>query len=558
MPNGTEQPIAFTSRSLSKAELKYAQLDKEGLAIIHGVKKFHQYLFGRSFIICSDHKPLQYIFSETRPIPNLASARLQRWALTLSAYKYQIRYKPGKDNSNADVLSRLPLPESPSTVPLPEETVFLMDTLQASPVNATQIKNWTNTDPVLSHVRDLVLKGWVNTADKQLQPFQQRQNELSVHAGCILLGSRVVIPSAGHQKILELLHQGHPGITRMKGLARSFVWWPGMDSDLEEKVKSCPNCQQNQKTPEVAPLHPWEWPQRPWTRIHIDYAGPFLGKMFLVSIDAYSKWMDVQVVNSATSYATIEHLRTLFSTHGIPEVMVSDNGTPFTSAEFSEFITKNGIRHVKTSPYHPSSNGLAERAVKSFKEGMKKCGNSDRESIECRLARMLFHYRITPHSTTGVSPSELLLGRRIRSHLDFIQPNLSSHVETKQSAQKKHHDYHARECTFQIGDAVFVKNCGNGPNWLPGEVKEVRGPVSYGIMLNDGRLLKRHIDHIRIRTVPDSTMTYSENNFHDFLPFSVVTNESDNISSSASNLPLRRSSRVRRPPDRYTPETMNR
>ena len=238
MPDGTEQPIAFASRSLSKAELNYAHLDKEGLAIVYGVKKFHQYLFGRSFTICSDHKPLQHIFSETHPIPNLASAHLQRWALTLSAYNHQIRYKPGKDNSNADVLSRLPLPESPSSVLLPGETVFLMDTLQTSPVNATHIKTWTNNDPLLARVRDMIQKGWINTSEEQLKPFQHRQNKLSVHAGCILLGSRVVIPSAGRQKILELLHLGHPGITRMKGLARSFVWWPGMDSDLEEKVKS--------------------------------------------------------------------------------------------------------------------------------------------------------------------------------------------------------------------------------------------------------------------------------------------------------------------------------
>ena len=163
MPDGSEQPIAFSSHSLSKAELKYAHLDKEGLTIVYVVKKFHQYLFGRSFTICSDHKPLQHIFSETHPIPSLASACLQRWALTFGAYNYQIRYKPGKDNSNTDVLSRFPLPELPSSVPLPGETVFLMDTLQTFPVNATQIKTWTNNDPVLARVRDMVLKGWTNT-----------------------------------------------------------------------------------------------------------------------------------------------------------------------------------------------------------------------------------------------------------------------------------------------------------------------------------------------------------------------------------------------------------
>ena len=261
----------------------------------------------------------------------------------------------------------------------------------------------------------------------------------------------------------------------MKGLARSFVSWPGMDSDLEEKVKSCMSCQQNQKTPEVAPLHPWEWPQRPWSRLHIDYAGPFLGKMFLVTLDAYSKWLDVQVVNAATSRVTIEHLQTLFATHGIPEVVVSDNDTTFTSTKFSQFMTKNGIRHVKIAPHHPSSNDLAERAVKTFKEGMKKCISSSSESIECCLSRVLFQYRITPHSTTGVSPSELLFGRRIQLHLDLIQPDLARHVEAKQMAQKKNHDRHSRDRVFQIGDLVFIKNFGNGLPWLPGEIKQTQG-----------------------------------------------------------------------------------
>jgi len=140
-----------------------------------------------------------------------------------------------------------------------------------------------------------------------------------------------------------------------------------------------------------------------------------MGKMFLITVDAYSKCIDAQMVNTATSYTTVEHLRTLCTTHGIPEVLVMDNGTPFTSKEFSEFTKRNAIHHVRVFPYHPSSNGLAERAVKTFKEGMKKAGNKG--SIECRMSRLLFQYRITPQSTTGVSPAELLLLCCIHSHL---------------------------------------------------------------------------------------------------------------------------------------------
>ena len=167
-----------------------------------------------------------------------------------------------------------------------------------------------------------------------------------------------------------------------------------------------------------SPLHPWEWPQKPWSRLHIDYAGPFLGKMFLVTVDAYSKWLEVQVVNTATSHVTIERLWTLFATHGIPEVVVSDNGTQFTSAEFSQFMMKNGIRHIKTAPYHPSSNGLAERAVKTFKEGMKKC-RSESESIECCLARILFQYRITFHFYTWCVTIRITIGTKDQITLRF-------------------------------------------------------------------------------------------------------------------------------------------
>ena len=192
----------------------------------------------------------------------------------------------------------------------------------------------------------MVQKGWNNTDEESIQPYQHHRDELSVHAGCVMLGNRVVIPLAGCKHIIEQLHQSHPGVTRMKGLARSFVWWSGMDSELESKVNHVQvvNCSKTIQLRHHSTLGNGH--NEPWSRIHIDYAGPIQGKMILITTDAYLKWIDAQLVNMATSSVTIEHLRTLFTTHDIPEVLVCDNGTQFTSTEFEAFVRKNGIRHV--------------------------------------------------------------------------------------------------------------------------------------------------------------------------------------------------------------------
>ena len=557
MSDGLDKPIAFASRSLAPAERKYSQIEKEGLAIVFGVKKFHQYLFGRHFTILSDHKPLQHLFSETKGTPTMASARIQRWAMALGAYDYSIAYKPGGQHANADLLSRLPLPDSPTNVPIPGETVLLMSALQSSPVTANQIRQWTTRDPLLAKVRDFILRGWRDTSENSLKPFQQRKNELSVESGCILWGNRVVVPPLGRKQVIDELHEGHPGISRMKSLARSFVWWPGMDNDLEEKVKECFNCQSTRHRPPPAPLHPWEWPERPWSRLHADYAGPFLGKMFLIVVDAYSKWLEVIPVSSATSLSTIEQFRSLFSVHGLPEVLVTDNGTVFTSSEFEDFMKRNGIRHVKSAPYHPASNGQAERAVQTFKENMKK---QSKDSLNTRIARFLFSYRITPHTTTGTSPAELLFGRLPRSHLDLLKPTLAERVHKKQERQKENHDIHSKERKFHIGDAVFICDFPDRKHWLSGKITSVQGPCSYLIELEDGRVVRRHVDHIRACTSTSSSPP---------IDTSIVLNDSDDdladiaistpplhedslpVSVEAPPPSLRRSKRISRPPDRY-------
>lgn len=195
----------------------------------------------------------------------------------------------------------------------------------------------------------------------------------------------------------EELHSGHPGIVRMKAIARSHMWWPGIDKELEERAKACNHCHSVKSSPAVAPLHPWVWPTRPWQRIHMDFAGPFKQKLYFIIVDAHSKWPEM---TTTSSEKTIEVLRRLFSRYGLPEQLVSDNGPQFTSDEFTRFTRSNGIKHIRTTPYHPSSNGLAEWFVQTFKRAMK-AGEKDGITLQHRLSNFLLTFRSTPHATTN-------------------------------------------------------------------------------------------------------------------------------------------------------------
>ncbi|KAL6480987.1 hypothetical protein MHYP_G00090670 [Metynnis hypsauchen] len=341
-------------------------------------------------------------------------------------------------------------------------------------------EKWTDKDPVLARVREYILRGWPKVNSPEFITYARRQDELSTQEGCILWGGRVVVPPPGRNALLKQLHQAHPGITRMKGLARSYMWWPNIDAEVEALVKACATCQENQNSPPVAPLHPWEVPDKPWRRIHIDYAGPWMGRMFLIIVDAYSKW-----------------------THILEQ--------------FQEFAEKNGIRHITTAPYHPSSNGLAERAVQTFKSLMKKMAGG---SIETKMSRALFSYRITPQSTTGKSPAELL----------------------------------------------------NGPTWVSGVITEKIGPVSFQVTLGNGQVVRRHIDQVcgrssnpPVRTpevLPDSSP--EEDVTEPPLPVvpevAISTDSTDNTAAEATgeqpesspvvdSPAVRRSQRTRKAPD---------
>ena len=567
LPDGSEHPIAFASHTLSSSERNYAQIEKEALSLIFGVKKFHQYLYGRKFTLVTDHKPLLAILGEKKGIPSLAAARLQRWAVLLSAYQYEIRFKPTQEHANADGLSRLPLPTTTgskvicSTGP----AIFNLSQVESLPVTATQIQAASRTDPVLSKVLHHTRRDWPQQTAEVLKPFHHRSQELTVEGGCLLWGIRVVIPRKLQARILEDLHRDHPGASRMKSLARSHFWWPGLDKQIESHAKSCMPCQKNKHAPAVAPLHPWVWPAKPWQRIHIDFAGPFQGRNFFIVVDAHSKWHEVFEMTSTTAAKTIGVLRYLFSSHGLPEQVVSDNGPQFISEEFSTFMKSNAIKHIRCAPYHPSSNGAAERFVQTFKQAMRAT-EKDGHSLSHRLANFLLTYRTTPHATTSVAPCTLFLQRQLRTRFHLLQPDCERKVNEKQAEQVASHDQHAKKRNLVVGQEVMARNLLPGSKWVPGVIIQQLGPLTFLVQVELGATWRRHIDHLRARngydapqpTATPSTIESRDTDTDVFLPESsgtatqgstpitVAEEEPTSDTTTASRYP----SRVRHPPDR--------
>ena len=216
----------------------------------------------------------------------------------------------------------------------------------------------------------------------------------------------------------------------MKQIARSHVWWPKLDADLEALCKSCKVCQETCNSPAAAPLHPWIWPNKPWVRVHIDFMGPFLDRMFLVVMDAYSKWPEVVEMSTGPSGVTaariIEELRRIFTIHGLPQQIVSDNGPKFVSEQFTQFLWQNGIKHIKSSPYHPSTNGQTERFIQTLKKALK--AGKDEGFLKQRLADFCSVIELHLMQQLRKLPCVLLMGIALHTRLDLLKPNHESQV----------------------------------------------------------------------------------------------------------------------------------
>ncbi|KAF4529589.1 hypothetical protein B566_EDAN016546 [Ephemera danica] len=449
--------------------------------------------FGRHVTIFVDHKPLTGIFRGAgKPIPDVLSPRMLRLCLEAAAFNYTLVYREGKKHSNADFCSRFPVDAAPPVSPEePAIVMFVSAGQQSTSVFAQEIARETSVDPVLSQVVRAVESGTPkHKLPKEVRPYMVGPpGSLSVHMGCILFGARVVIPSSLRPKVLQHLHQFHQGMVRTKSVARSYCWWPQINADIEYLVASCEVCAVRQSDPPK--LQPQQWPQttRPMQRVHLDFFGPMFNLYFLIMVDAFSNWLELSYGPNQDAATLITSSREWFSRLGLPDESVSDNGPAFRAEIYCLFLQNLGVKQTFSPPYHPASNGSAERAVRTIKALLSKLQGDWKQ----QLPGLLLTLRTTP-TASGHSPAELMLNRRLVTTFDRMHPNKIINPSPNVS------DIAAWPIGSPIYYRQYLQRGGRGEKWLPGVIKGHEGTRILTIQGPDGARVRRHLDQVRRRS----------------------------------------------------------
>ena len=566
------RPIAYGSRSLTEVKQKYGHIEKEALAIVYGFEHFHVYLYGRSFELETDHRPLEHIY-KAKPQSKPTSARLERWRIRLQEYDFNVVYQPGTSNLG-DPLSRLPKDAQPGDRRSNMEAcadryvhhITKMQTPRA--MQLEEIRKATLEDPELQKVKQCLQN---NKLHQLPRSYRLISHELCITDEERLLRSdRIVLPCKLRQQAINLAHEDHAGRVRCKQLLRSKLWWPEMDKQVEERIRGCYPCQLVGHSPRPEPVKPTTLPKQPWSKLTIDVCGPFpTGEKVVVLTDYYSRWPETKILQSVTSTNILNWLLSVFATHGFPDEIKSDNASYFVSAEFKDTLASWGIQHKTVTEYWPQANGQVER----FNQVLEKhilTAQAEGKDWKLTIPIMLLSYRNTPHRMTGKTPSFLLMNRDIKTKIPSIarQSNQGPDVQKKdkeekeKEKEKKYTDAKRKAKTrnLQVGDKVLVtqkhknkfstKFCPD-----PMEIIQVNGTQ---IVLKDknGLQHRRNSSHVKqnrenpeveeeIRgdTKTDEETTPREDNTDIVQP--------ETHPKTADENPPRRSERKRNPPDYF-------
>lgn len=294
-------------------------------------------------------------------------------------------------------------------------------------------------------------------------------------------------------------------MSRMKLLAKRHVWWIDIDNDIEKYARYCEPCQLNQDTPSKIKLASWPKTDHFFERIHIDFY-EYNDMMYLITVDTYSRWIDVQKMANTKAQKVIETLRTMFTYFGLPKSLVSDNGPPFNAQEIATFCNNNKIKKLNSPPYHPQSNGWAERAVRTIKKCLKKMAcdiKTQHIPMALKINNFLLKYRNTPNSITKLTPNDCIFTFRPRTLLSTL--NEKGKKEKKEIKKKEEEEVQLRQIAkkstsmeFKVNDEVLCKAEGNKRvKWMKAVVVSKESERTYKIKLEGGRVRLCHGDQLR-------------------------------------------------------------
>lgn len=463
--------VAFASKALSVTEQKYHQTEKEALALVWGVERFSNYLIGRKFELETDHKPLVTLFKPcSRPC-----MRIERWVLRLQAFDFIVIYRKGSENI-ADPFSRLlPLDNEPSFDS--EGDVCIKNIAELVAIDLKEIETATDKDEELKELRDCLVTGNWNFKSENLKPYLPFREEFGSVQGLVVRGDRLIIPRALRSQVLQLGHEGHPGQTLMTKRLRYVCWWPKMDAEIKDLVRTCHGCLTVSRPDPAEPMKRRELPKAPWVAVAIDFMGPLPSQEYLlVIVDYFSRYKEVKIMKNITAKDTIDRLEEIFIRLGFPQSITLDNGRQFASKESEDYCQSRGIKLIFSTPYWPSENGEVERQNRSLLKRLK-ISQSLKRNWKQDLQAYLMMYYTTPHSTTGKTPSELLFGRTIRTKLprlsevaesrpnaDYIDEDMAKKFRGKEIEDLKRK---SKASDIQSGDEVLMKNVIPGNKLTP-------------------------------------------------------------------------------------------
>lgn len=496
------RPVAFASRALSQTESRYAQIEKEALALTWACERFSEYILGKSIQLETDHKPLVPILGK-KSLDSLPP-RVLRFRLRLSKFLYSIHYTPGKQLCLADALSRAPLPNIQDSIQIEEVERFVESVISSLPAHDDRLNEFRQAqvkDPVCSQLIEYCRSGWPikQKIKGETRKFWQLQSDLTVAQDLLFFGCRIVVPQIMRQEMLTKLHEGHQGIVRCRMRASNSVWWPGITKDIETFIQSCPACLKN-TPPAREPLLPTKLPDYPWERVATDLF-ELKQSTYILVIDYFSRFIEVKKLTSTTASSVIIALKEMFARFGIPATLVSDNGPQFDCTEMKEFTQQYGIHHITSSPYYPQANGEAERAVRTVKKLLQDAPDP---------YKALLSYRATPIPSYGLSPAELLMGRRIRTEIPQKKECLIpkwSYIKEFREADAKCKDRQKRDYERRHRIRPLPPLPGETQVWVNTPGGQVAGqvvnpattPRSYHVEVQSGTVRRNRSD-LRLRT----------------------------------------------------------